>query len=108
MFANGQNFSIEGSELNNVGGNMNVTTYNIHFTESKTESAEAQSQLMDKAKWKELVSNIERLIAKRQEGGEEETEAAGSVICTPSGTMIFLDADHMNAAKKLIPTKNNQ
>ena len=112
--ADGQYFTIEGSDVNIFGSpyyrrwHPNPTTYNIYFAESKT-GVEAQSQLMDKRiEWKEFISNIERLIAKRQEGEFEETEDAGSVICAPSGTMILLDADRMNAAKILIPARNNQ
>jgi len=72
--ANGS-LTIEGGSFTEIHSdsvnNSTSIVYNVYFAEDKT-GVDAQSQLIDKEKWKELVSNVEHIIAKRQNGELEE------------------------------------
>jgi hypothetical protein len=68
-------FTIEGGNFTEVHGNSSTIIYNIHFA---TGANNASSQLVDDKKWKELVGNVEKIVAKRQQGefpDEEETRS---------------------------------
>lgn len=113
FFSDAHEFSIQSSNLTEVHGNSvdNSTSivYNVYFAQGKTGVDDAQSKLMDKEKWKVLLSNIEDIIAKRQDGeyADEAEEDTRSVIRIHLETI--LDPNHLNAARWiLITTRNNQ
>jgi len=80
MLPDAKGFTIEGSNLTEVnGGTVDISStivYNVYFAaEDKAGvGVGAQSQMMDKEKWKEMISKVDDLIAKRQSGEEDEVE----------------------------------
>lgn len=109
VFPDANNFTIAGSSFTEVHGNSVHNSSNIVYNVYFTPRIDAQSQPMDNEKWKELVSNIEHVITKRQDGkSPDEVEDNTRSVIHIHSTLLLLNIRHLNVATILIPTRRNQ